>query len=120
MSIFDEPLCACVYCEQPTCFGSGKFVNRIPAGHNHELPDGTTETRDGYACAECTAMECDRCNKTIPHDEEITPYDVFGEDYFDKSECYEFFDEAYHLCEECLTPAEKTYQEETYKKENTA
>lgn len=30
----------CVICEQPTTFGSGRFVNRIPAD-------------DGWMCAEC-------------------------------------------------------------------
>jgi len=38
----------CVICERPTHFGSGRFVNRIPA--EIEVYD---ELRTGYMCAEC-------------------------------------------------------------------
>ena len=34
----------CVYCMEDTSFGSGKFVNRIPA---------ETDDYDGYVCIDC-------------------------------------------------------------------
>ena len=34
----------CVYCFKDTSFGSGKFVNRIPA---------LTDDYDGYSCSDC-------------------------------------------------------------------
>jgi hypothetical protein len=43
----------CVFCDKPTAFGSGLFVNRVPASGEVELDDGTVEMRDGYACALC-------------------------------------------------------------------
>ena len=52
----------CVYCLEDTSFGSGRFVNRIPAD---------TDDYDGYACAECMQIECDRCNTMIDLDGEI-------------------------------------------------
>lgn len=60
----------------------------------------------GDCCYDCACRECDRCNKTIPFDEDISPHDVFGEDYFDKPGCSEFSDGAYNLCVDCMTPAE--------------
>ena len=53
----------CVYCLKDTSFGSGRFVNRIPAG---------TDDYDGYACPECMETECDRCDKMIGIDEDVT------------------------------------------------
>lgn len=50
---YSAPPQPCIYCGDPTDFGSGKFVNRVPAGGDFRLPDGTTEHRDGYACEEC-------------------------------------------------------------------
>jgi hypothetical protein len=49
----------CVDCGQDTKFGSGRFVNRIPA--DRLLDDGTY--RDGWLCAECQAVECERCGE---------------------------------------------------------
>ena len=62
----------CVFCNHPTEFGSGRFVNRIPADTWHEFDDGTEEYRDGYACAECMTSECDRCDEPIPLDEDYS------------------------------------------------
>ena len=44
----------CVECKNDTSFGSGRFVNRIPAG-NDEF--------DGYLCTECRLMTCEICNE---------------------------------------------------------
>lgn len=52
----------CIYCGMSTAFGSGRFVNRIPA--DRELYE-TGEYLDGYACAECAGYECDECGKQI-------------------------------------------------------
>ena len=90
----------CVFCDHPTEFGSGRFVNRIPADTYHELENGEEEYRDGYACADCMATDCDRCGKSIDMDEDITPYDVA------EGSC-EFSDGAYRVHEECLTTNER-------------
>lgn len=47
----------CVYCDRDTAFGTGLFVNRIPA--DRTMDDGTT--RDGWMCVECQQIECDVC-----------------------------------------------------------
>jgi hypothetical protein len=56
----------CVHCGEDTSFGSGRFVNRVPAD---------TGERNGYACAECLSVECDRCGELSfeyqTHDGEI-------------------------------------------------
>ena len=39
----------CEVCGEDTSFGSGRFVNRIPAD-------------DNYMCSECQMIECDKCN----------------------------------------------------------
>ena len=44
----------CVSCLKDTSFGSGRFVNRIPAG---------TDEYEGYQCPECQMIECDECKK---------------------------------------------------------
>ena len=49
----------CVYCNESTAFGHGRFVNRIPSDN-------------GYACAECAGYECDECGKQIYLDEEVS------------------------------------------------
>ena len=36
----------CLWCRKSSAFGSGRFVNRIPA---------STETEEGYQCGECEA-----------------------------------------------------------------
>ena len=74
----------CVHCGNSTAFGSGRFVNRI--GHG-----------DGWACAACMSLECDRCNLTISLDEDIVPEDCG---------LLEFSDGADRVCSECLTENE--------------
>ena len=44
----------CLGCNKSTTFGSGRFINRIPAF------DGD---REGYLCVCCQAIECDRCGE---------------------------------------------------------
>ena len=53
----------CYYCGEDTNFGSGRFVNRLPI---------STDTFDGYGCAECSGFACDLCGHQIYLDEEIT------------------------------------------------
>lgn len=40
----------CLDCRQDTSWGSGRFVNRIPAGQDNE---------NGYLCAECYEADFD-------------------------------------------------------------
>ena len=68
----------CIFCFRDTSFGSGRFVNRMPA---------SDDEYDGWACPECMAYECDRCNKPIGLDCDI-----------------DWEDEKIHA--ECLTPEE--------------
>ena len=95
----------CVYCNKDTSFGSGRFVNRIPSDG-----DGTQDWDDpdlrGYACAECMALPCDRCDKNIPLDEDLTP-NCIGMDG-------SFADGAYRVHEECLTEKESGQLEDHY------
>ena len=45
----------CLECHKSTAFGSGRFVNRIPAG---------TDEEEGYMCEACqTSDECFDCSK---------------------------------------------------------
>jgi len=69
----------CVFCYKDTSWGSGLFVNRIPA---------STEKYEGYMCVECQCYECDRCDKPIPADTDIR------------------VDEYTRVHEECLTKSE--------------
>jgi len=65
----------CVCCNKDTSFGSGRFVNRIPADADYESLDdkGNTifkdgEYRDGYLCEPCQELECDKCsNRTADY-----------------------------------------------------
>ena len=82
----------CVYCNKDTSFGSGRFVNRVPSDG-----DGT---RDGYACADCVGYTCNRCDKPISLDEDITPEEVYPEELL-------WEDGTRHVHEECLTQTEK-------------
>jgi len=98
----------CVHCGEDTAFGSGRFVNRIPADADYEAQDdkgniifAEGEYRDGYACAECMALPCDRCDKMIALDEDITAQDVLG---FEQDS---FSDGAYRVHYKCLTTEEK-------------
>ena len=55
----------CVWCLEPTFYGSGRFVNRIPSG-----VEMLGQPREGYSCAACMARECDHCDEMIPMDED--------------------------------------------------
>ena len=46
----------CVECRNDTSFGSGLFVNRIPA---------STDDLNGYLCPDCQLMECDMCGEMV-------------------------------------------------------
>jgi DNA-directed RNA polymerase subunit RPC12/RpoP len=83
----------CIHCKRDTSFGSGLFVNRIPAD-------------DGYICPECGAYSCDRCEKPIAIDEDVGTKEVFGNSE-GKSLPNEFSDGAYKVHEECLTGEER-------------
>ena len=43
----------CVFCRRDTSWGSGRFVNRIPA---------ETDDVSGYVCVDCQTSEDDACN----------------------------------------------------------
>jgi hypothetical protein len=54
----------CVWCQQDTTFGSGKFVDRISVYTDSESVEWLTdaqrdqyETVEGYGCAECYEEE---------------------------------------------------------------
>ena len=50
----------CVECKNDTSFGSGRFVDRIPA----ERMDGVESLRiEGYLCPECQLEKCDKCGE---------------------------------------------------------
>jgi len=81
----------CVHCFDDTSFGSGKFVNRVPADTTIDASEGDIYIRlDGYSCAECLSFECDRCPEKIGMDEDF---------YLEET------DE--RVCENCLTFAER-------------
>ena len=91
----------CVECLRSTSFGTGLFVNRIPANNDNYI---------GWLCPECNFHECDRCNEKIYCDEDFTPYDVYRPDEF----VDEFDDGAYRVHYECLTKEEKQLLEENH------
>ena len=91
----------CVYCGKDTSWGSGRFINRVSAGVQIEAADWLSAAEqdgfdmiDGYACAECMEMECDRCGKGIALDED---YDVWIEGWLER------------VHYECLTVSEIEY-----------
>ena len=93
----------CVDCLQSTAFGTGRFVNRIPADRDVEDEEGNyLGERIGYLCPECNFWECDRCDEKIYCDEDITARDVYGDDTE-----RDFSDGAWRVHEECLTKEEK-------------
>ena len=110
MNLYNQPPHLCIHCDQPTDFGSGRFVNRIPGDSAIDLPDGTKEYRDGFACSECMMRDCERCGKPIPMDEDISPEGVYGEDT--KRDVFD--DGTYCLHEECLTDKEKAQYKITW------
>ena len=87
----------CVECLKSTAFGTGLFVNRIPADNDEYI---------GWLCPECNWHECDRCDEKIYCDEDCTPYDVFGD-----LEPTEFSDGSYRVHYDCLTKEEKSIME---------
>ena len=87
----------CVECLRSTSFGTGLFVNRIPADNDNYI---------GWLCPECNFHECDRCNEKIYCDEDCTPYDVYSD-----LEPSEFSDGAYRVHYDCLTEKEKQLME---------
>jgi hypothetical protein len=89
----------CVECNEDTSFGSGRFVNRIPASVDTTCGDKEYEI-EGYLCPECNQLECDRCDNLIGVDEDITPWSLGLEED-------EFEDGAYRVHSECLTSKEK-------------
>lgn len=60
----------CVECTQPTGYGSGKYVNRIPADSTwfaYTTSDETIDVHvDGYMCEECQSLVCDKCGGRTP------------------------------------------------------
>ena len=90
----------CVECLRSTSFGSGLFVNRIPADNDNYI---------GWLCPECNFHECDRCNEKIYCDEDCTPYDVY-----DSHEPTEFSDGAFRVHYDCLTKKEKEIMEKNH------
>ena len=46
----------CIECMRSTVFGTGLFVNRLPADNDKYI---------GYLCPECNWLECDRCDDNI-------------------------------------------------------
>ena len=69
----------CNDCGDSVAWGSGKFVNRLPAD-------------DGWICAECMdgVYDCDRCMKPIGFDEDIW-----------------LANKELRLCQDCATDDEK-------------
>ena len=101
----------CVDCLQSTAFGTGRFVNRIPADRDVYNEEGKViGQRFGWLCAECNFTECDRCDEKIYCDEDFTPYDVYRPDEF----VDEFDDGAFRVHYECLTKEEKKLLEENH------
>tara|TARA_R110001632_G_scaffold99473_1_gene206272 strand:+ start:992 stop:1225 length:234 start_codon:yes stop_codon:yes gene_type:complete len=45
----------CIGCARDTSFGSGLFVNRIPADNDEKY---------GYLCPDCQSMDCDHCHES--------------------------------------------------------
>lgn len=70
----------CLWCGEDTSFGSGKFVNRIPASRQDGIDD---EYRDGFQCAECQCEKCDVCTESTLDYELTIDCDVICRDCFD-------------------------------------
>ena len=103
----------CVECLQDTNFLDAegnqtfRFVNRIPADRDVYNEEGEViGNREGWLCADCNWLECDRCDEKIYCDEDCTPYDVYQ-----GHEPAEFSDGAYRVHYECLTDKEKQIME---------
>ena len=94
----------CIECLRSTSFGTGLFVNRIPADNEKYI---------GWLCPECNFWECDRCDEKIYCDEDVTCQDLYG---YDKAS---FDDGAYRVHEHCLTKEEKKKFDEVYAEEES-
>jgi hypothetical protein len=96
----------CVECGKDTSFGSGRFVNRIPADRDldkdspfkHLIKEGYSRV-DGYLCADCTSEECDRCGELVALDEQIIESDFENGFRFN----------CWMVCYDCLTQEEKNF-----------
>jgi hypothetical protein len=55
----------CTHCGEDTGPGSGLFVNRVPSGADSYNAEGEPEGPeiDGYMCADCQCIECDKCGE---------------------------------------------------------
>ena len=85
----------CVCCNKDTSFGSGRFVNRIPADAEYESLDekghvifAENEYRDGYLCESCQEIECDKCSKrtadfSVGREIDGKYYDIICSDCYD-------------------------------------
>ena len=66
----------CVSCGRDTSFGTGLFVNRIPADAEYESEYGGKivfkegQYRDGYLCPECSALSSYRVHYKCLNKEE--------------------------------------------------
>lgn len=67
----------CVYCGKDTGWGSGRFINRVAAqiyAEDSALAEDAAmvgaEMVDGFSCAECMEMPCDKCGEPIALDED--------------------------------------------------
>lgn len=87
----------CIYCGESTAWGSGRYVNRVPADITYRWPDGTINESvtwrtsemdspipagvridiEGYACAHCLEDECGLCGGPIALDEDWPHPDGF-------------------------------------------
>ena len=101
----------CVSCCRDTSFGTGLFVNRIPADAEYESEHGGKivfkegQYRVAYLCPECSALPCDRCEDVIVLDEDITPTDLYGIE--DSRSEDNFSDGSYRVHYKCLNKEEK-------------
>ena len=85
----------CVCCNKDTSFGSGRFVNRIPADAEYESLDekghvifAEDEYRDGYLCESCQEIESDKCLKrtadfSVGREIDGKYYDIICSDCYD-------------------------------------
>tara|TARA_Y100000588_G_scaffold9751_1_gene10873 strand:- start:21561 stop:22106 length:546 start_codon:yes stop_codon:yes gene_type:complete len=76
----------CVHCLEPTFYGSGRYVNRIPADRPNDLDEAgpNKAMREGYACAECMGRECDHCGNDIAMDEDLKHPETGEGDYHEE------------------------------------
>jgi len=74
----------CTHCFEDTSFGSGKRFNRIPSDADAKIVSDNADgkeihiTIDGWMCAECRLIECDKCDN-LSLDPEIIPHPETGE-----------------------------------------